>query len=262
MGAYHCQVIQQIQIDEHIYRLVLQAHEIAQTAYPGQFVHLRIADQLNPLLRRPFSIHRVLRDKGQIELLYRVIGRGTSLMKQTKPGDSYHLMGPLGKGFVFDGKFTTAIVVAGGMGVAPVFFLIDELLALGKSVIFFWGARCGSELFGVLQWNQSAIEIHLATEDGSQGYHGMVTDPLQTFLNHRSEDASLAGFVCGPRAMLKKIQLLSTRTSFEWQVSLEETMACGVGVCQGCAVMLKNEGFRMVCSDGPVFDLKNVAFDG
>ncbi len=262
LGAYNCQVLQQIQIDKQIYRLVLQAHKIAQNAHSGQFIHLRITDQMNPLLRRPFSIHRVLREKGQIELLYRVIGQGTNLMKMAKPGDSFHVMGPLGKGFFLRGEFTTAIVVAGGMGAAPVFFLIDELLALGKRVVFFWGVKRGSELFDISALKESGIEVHLATEDGSQGFHGLVTDELQTFLNRYTEDGSSVGFVCGPKAMLKKIQLLSSGTSFGWQVSLEETMACGIGVCQGCAVKSRKEGIWMVCSDGPVFDLKEIKFSG
>ncbi len=261
MGTYKCHVVQQIQIDEQIYRLVLHADKIAQSASPGQFVHLKVADQLNPLLRRPFSIHRVLREKGQVELLYRVIGCGTSLMKKAEPGDSFHLMGPLGKGFFLEEKFTTAIIVAGGMGVAPVFFLIDELLDRGKHVIFFWGARCGSEFFDISELQKSGIDVHLATEDGSQGVHGLITDSLQTFLNQHAEDRSLMGVVCGPKAMLKKVQELAIPTSFQWQVSMEETMACGMGVCQGCAVKLKKAGVQMVCSDGPVFDLKKVEFN-
>ena len=262
MGDYNCLVIQQTQITEDIYHIVLKANEIARDCSPGQFVHMRISEKIDPLLRRPFSIHRVDRQKGQIELLYRIVGQGTTLLQKAKSGDFFQVMGPLGKGFSLNEDYTTALVVVGGMGVAPAFFLMDELIGIKKQVVIYWGAKSGSEMFGIKELETSGIEIHLATEDGSQGSHGLVTDSVQTFLDQHSNQVSLSGFVCGPKALLQKVQAMSFKSAFEWQASLEERMACGIGICQGCAVKLKKKGFCMVCSEGPVFDLKEVEFDG
>ncbi len=262
MGVYQCQVLEQIQITENSYRLILKANEIAQDCDPGQFVYMRVVKGIDPLLRRPFSIHRVDREKGKIELLYRVIGQGTEIVRNARPGYLFQLMGPLGRGFSLEGSYSTAVIVAGGIGVAPAFFLIDKLLALKKRIVFYWGVKIGSEIFGIRELERSGIELHLATEDGSIGYHGLITDLLQKFLDSRSADFSLIGFVCGPKKMLKEVKRIAAQTSFHWQVSLEERMACGVGVCQGCAVKLKNGNYSMVCSDGPVFDLGAVEFDG
>ena len=147
MGQYSCHVLDQTEITKDIYRMLLKIDEIAQDGHPGQFVHLRIGCGTDPLLRRPLSIHRVDREQGRIELLYRVVGRGTELMRKAERGDFYDLLGPLGRGFRMDGSFSHAIVVAGGMGSAPIFFLIDELLLLDKQVTLFWGVKCESEIF-------------------------------------------------------------------------------------------------------------------
>lgn len=262
MGQFACRVLKQIEITGDIYRMSLKAVEIAQECQPGQFVHLRVSQGMDPLLRRPFSIHRVNREKGEVEILYRVVGRGTEMMREAKNGHVFQLMGPLGRGFSVGGSFSHALVVVGGMGSAPVFFLIDELVALGKCVTLLWGVSEGGEIFDLSNLKESGVEVKLATEDGSVGKKGLVTDILKPFLIGHRENLSTEGFVCGPKAMLKRIQEMAGETEFNWQVSLEERMACGVGVCMGCAVKMKQGDYRMVCSDGPVFDLKEIVCDG
>jgi len=121
-------LIHQKAITQDIFHMTFNAPEIAREAQPGQFVHMRVTEGIDPLLRRPLSIHRIDRQKGTLEILYRVVGRGTALMCKAESGDCFDLMGPLGKGFRIDDSFTHALVVAGGMGSAPVFFLIDELI--------------------------------------------------------------------------------------------------------------------------------------
>ena len=254
-------LIHQKAITQDIFHMTFNAPEIAREAQPGQFVHMRITEGIDPLLRRPLSIHRVHRQKGTLEILYRVVGRGTALMSKAESGDSFDLMGPLGKGFRIDDSFTHALVVAGGMGSAPVFFLIDELVEYGKQVTFFWGAKTGQEIFGVDALKQAGVEVHTATEDGTLGVCGLVTDPLSQFLSSPDTQTSYEGFVCGPKPMLKCIQEIIVDTSITWQASLEEKMACGMGVCIGCAVQTQT-GYQMVCSDGPVMDLKEIVFDG
>jgi len=240
----------------------LKADEVAQACSPGQFVHLRVSQGVDPLLRRPFSIHRVNRKKGEVEILYRVVGRGTEMMREAESGDVLNLMGPLGKGFRLNGSFSRAIVVAGGMGSAPIFFLIDELVALGKHVIFFWGAKKGNEIFDLSSLEKSGVKIKVTTEDGSVGQKGIVTDLVEAFIKGQEGEVSTEGFVCGPQGMLKRVQEMVGETPSNWQVSVEERMACGVGVCMGCAVKMNEDGYSMVCSDGPVFNLKEIVFDG
>jgi dihydroorotate dehydrogenase electron transfer subunit len=212
-------------------------------------------------LRRPFSIHRNHSGDGRIEVLYRILGAGTGLLSRKKKGDILDLLGPLGQGFRLDGAFSHAVIAAGGMGIAPVFFLIDELLRRKKEVTLFWGVKGRGELFGLDDLENSGVVVNVSTEDGSLGHRGMVTDVLRPFLSQPLDRSSMAGFVCGPKGMIREIQKMSHYTGFFWQVSAEEKMACGVGVCAGCGIRLKRGEYRMVCSDGPVFDLKEMVFD-
>ena len=262
MNHYNCKVIRQKKITEDIFLMSLDAREIAQVARPGQFGHLRVSKGIDPLLRRPFSIHRVNREKGRVELLYRVIGRGTALMQKAREGHFFNVMGPLGNGFDIHGSFTHALVVAGGIGGAPVIFLIDELLALGKKVTFLYGAREGCEIAGLPDLKSVCERMDLATDDGSMGHHGMVTDLLEEFLAEHLNEDSVMGFVCGPIPMLKRVQEIAKNTSFGWQASIEERMACGVGVCIGCAIKAEGGGYKIVCSEGPVFYIEEIVFDG
>jgi len=239
----------------------LDAPEIAQVAQPGQFVHLRIGQRIDPLLRRPFSIHRVKRELGCLELLYRVVGRGTALMAAAKEGESFDLLGPLGKGFQTHGDFSHALIVAGGMGSAPIFFLIDTLIAMKKQVTLLWGVRTEKEIFNISDFKNAGITVGIATEDGSLGLHGLVTSLLDQFLVNCDQEYSLEGFACGPAAMLNGVHGLVKNTSFAWQASFEERMACGIGVCMGCVVKTKEGGYRITCSNGPVFDLKEMILD-
>jgi dihydroorotate dehydrogenase electron transfer subunit len=251
-----------MKISDDIYWMSLQAEDIARDSRPGQFVHMRIDEGIDPLLRRPFSIHRADRESGLIEILYRVVGRGTEAMSRAGEGHVFDLLGPLGEGFVIDKPFSRALIVAGGMGSAPIFFLIDELIAIGKDVILLWGMKHRGEFFGLSQLNELDLEVAFSTEDGSLGHSGLVTDLLEERLQELDDACTWEGFVCGPVPMLQRVQEIVTKTSFDWQVSLEKHMACGIGVCMGCAVQSKVEGYRMACSDGPVFDLKGVEIDG
>lgn len=256
-----CILREQVKISDDIYRVTLESPLIAGKAIPGQFVHIQVSKSQEPLLRRPFSIHRVNESDGTIQVLYRVIGRGTALMAEAKVGEAFDTMGPLGNGFDLVGDYEHALILAGGMGSAPAFFLLDGLIAQGKKVHFLWGAKKGAEIFHLEQLEKLGVDVHIATEDGSMAHCGFVTDLLHDFLSDKNQD-EFRGFVCGPHGMLSCVHALALETTFPWQVSMEERMACAVGVCLGCMVKTQEGQPKMVCSHGPVFDLKEMAFDG
>ncbi len=263
MHSLSCHILEHTRLSETIYRLTLQSLEISESCRAGQFVHVRVADGREVLWRRPFSIHRVDRNRGSFEILYRVVGEGTTRLCRKQPGERLDLLGPLGNGFDPEGRFRLALLVAGGVGCADLFFLSDALLERGKRIVFLWGVRSRSELFDLDLLRTRGIDVRTCTEDGSDGRRGLAVDLLKDFLSEGGFSGEEAvGFVCGPKGMIRAVQPMAERTEFPWQVSLEEKMACGVGVCQGCAVRRTTGAYAMVCSDGPVFDLRTVVLDG
>ncbi len=253
-------IIDQIEITHNTYRITIESEIIARGSQPGQFVQLRVNEGIDPLLRRPFSIHRVYRNKNSLDLFYKVVGRGTHLMRSFKKGDFIDLIGPLGKGFVIDDNFKQAVIVAGGMGSAPMFFLIDELLNAGKKVALYWGAKNKEEIYHLSELKKANVEVNITTEDGSMGEKGMITDQFESSI-HIHNNVSLRGVICGPKGMIWAMQKIAEKTRYPWQVSMEERMACGMGVCMGCGVKMKSGIHKMTCSDGPVFDLSEVLLD-
>ncbi|NQT25336.1 dihydroorotate dehydrogenase electron transfer subunit [candidate division KSB1 bacterium] len=256
-----CEILTHEAITKTVYRIVVSSERLARECYPGQFLHVKVREAIDPLLRRPLSVHRVIPKKNTIELLYRVVGHGTRLMSGLKSGELLNVMGPLGNGFDLETPFDHAVIVAGGMGGAPVFFLIDTLLDMGKQVTLIWGVGDGKEIFGIETFKARGVDVQIATEDGTVGKKGLVTDLLIPFLAKEKNNSTLCGFVCGPECMLSSVQKLAGKTSFPWQASLEERMACGIGVCRGCGVQLRNADMKMVCDDGPVFNLKEIYFE-
>ena len=239
------------------YRIVLRAPDAAVAALPGQFVMLRVSDNRDPLLARPFGISSVLAKKN-IEILYRVVGRGTTLLTGMEAGQSLSLLGPLGKGFPMPDKAVTPVLVAGGSGFPPLHFLS---LRAGSRAHFFVGARSKECLppAGVLKsLREHTAKVHVATEDGSAGQQGMSTDILNNFLLKMEQKASFVLYACGPRAMLAAVSRIAAELAIPCFVSTEERMACGLGVCMGCAIPMKAGGYKRACKEGPVFDSREV----
>jgi len=235
---------------EGLWLFSLEAPLLARSARPGQFVHVRVGSTADPLLRRPFSIHRVDREKGLVRLLVREKGRGTRLLT----GETHlDLLGPLGHGFTLPDRECSVAVVSGGMGAAPLVFLLDELT--GCDVRVFAGAQTRSFL-AALPSLAAAFSCYPATDDGSLGYHGPVTDLFRAAAENRRPDLTYA---CGPEGMLRALAGILRDLDLPGQFSLEAHLACGVGACQGCAVRTK-DGYRLVCSDGPVFAAGEVAW--
>lgn len=243
---------------EDVYLLVLHAPYIAEHSKPGQFVMVSpglSAEKGGPLLRRPFSLHGFSSD-GNISLLYRKVGTGTSLMSGLVPGQTVSVMGPLGRGYDITGVEERAYLVAGGLGIAPMPPLA-KALEPACDVTIFYGAKTGSELIkGIFSDGTKVME---AAEDNSTENNGFVTHFLERAL--KKNPAPI--FSCGPKPMLARVAELAKKYEVNAQVSLEERMACGIGLCQGCAVELIDPGssttrYGRVCADGPVFSSEEV----
>jgi len=232
----------------------LDAPAIAEAAKPGQFVMVRCGEGHDPLLRRPLSIHKT-DDSGGVALLFEVVGRGTLWLSQRAPGDFVDLMGPLGNGFVVKPEAKWLLLVAGGIGIVPLAFLAEEATRLRRVVTLLLGARQVSQLCPGSQL-PNGISIVRATEDGSEGRKGLVTDLVGEFAGQADQV-----FACGPAAMYQSMVGLDCLTDKSTQVSLEERMACGMGACYGCTVKTRM-GLKQVCQDGPVFELSDIVWQG
>jgi dihydroorotate dehydrogenase electron transfer subunit len=216
---------------------------------PGQFVMLKVTDSFDPFLRRPFGIYRVTKDA--LEILYKVVGKGTGIMSELSKGDVLDVLGPLGNGFPQpEGK---TVMVAGGIGIAPFYLLARRF---EKKTVLLYGAKNRAEAALSADIKKLGIEVKITTEDGSVGRKGRVTDILEENL-----DGAAAIYSCGPAGMLEKASGIAGRRGKKAFVSLESRMACGVGVCLGCAVVCSST-HKMVCSDGPVFNGADIDWAG
>lgn len=242
------------------YFITLEAPKLAATCRPGQFLHVRVGDSHDPLLRRPISICTVERQRGLVKLLYKVQGRGTALLAKIKSGDIVDVIGPLGNGFTLVDKNASVLIVGGGIGAAPLYLLAQELQAQGVLVEVLLGARSAKDLLLVPEFQQLGIKVRVATNDGSVGKRGMVTELLPSPLTMVEKI-----YTCGPMPMMKAIATLATQHQVPSEVSLEERMGCGVGACLACVCRIKttdSSDYKRVCVDGPVFNGEEVLWHG
>ena len=237
----------------------LAVSQTAKGARPGQFVHIRCSSGYDPLLRRPFSIHK--RAQGIVDILYQVVGKGTEILSKKKGGDQLDFLGPLGKGFEIEPAFSTIFIVGGGMGVAPLYMVAQEITRLGqgKEVTVLLGAKNKDLILDKDDFERLGMRVMVATEDGSEGYRGLVSDLFERLILSQTS-LSLAVYSCGPVSMLRKIAEVSCRRGFFCQVSLEQRMGCGVGACLGCVIRGKS-GYLRVCKEGPVFHAQEILWD-
>lgn len=230
---------------------------------PGHFVMLKVSDGLDPLLRRPLGVYNVLGGRGGrvfkgsgIELLYKVVGRGTKILSLKRPGEPLDVLGPLGNGFTDNvGPGQKAVIIGGGMGAVPLYLLAKRL----KNPVMLFGARTRQEAALVKDFKGLKLRLRLSSDDGSVGHKGLVTDLLKEEITPDS-----VVYACGPLGMLKSVSAIALGIGARCYVSLERSMACGIGVCLGCAVKTlthrekANKEYKMVCSDGPVFEAGDI----
>jgi dihydroorotate dehydrogenase electron transfer subunit len=242
---------------DHYHRLVVRAPKIAPRVQPGQFAHVRVLPMREALLRRPFSIFQVEQDA--FSVLYKVVGRGTDRLSRMRSGETLSALGPLGHGFSQPGPAQVPLLVAGGYGMAALYLLAQRSPV--KGIVFVGGRRkidilCEKE-FADLGW-----DVRVATEDGSHGVKALVTEPLQAELGRDAEKRAL--FACGPTPMLRAVGRIAEQFQVPTELSMDEPMCCGVGVCLTCVIPVKTEGgweYQRTCTEGPVFDARAIAWE-
>jgi dihydroorotate dehydrogenase electron transfer subunit len=248
--------------------LTLAAPAIARAAGPGQFIMLKTAPGLDPLLRRPFSIFQIIRgasgDPTGLTVFNKRVGKGTAQLFSAQPGDRIAVLGPLGQPFVPVGPPSEAWLVAGGVGLAPFVTLGEALMARGTPTTLFYGGRRAHDLFCDDLFPKMGVRVILTTEDGSRGETGRVTGPLERALAAKPAAEDVMLYTCGPTPMMRAVADLGARFGRQVFVSLEPIMGCGMGGCYSCVVRVNDDGrrhFVRACIEGPVFDAGRVAWN-
>lgn len=269
-GIFDCEVVSQGRVMDGIFCIMLNCPTIAKCVLPGQFVNVRVLDGAEPLLRRPFSVHGVNPGMGAFSLIYAVRGKGTELLAKKRRSDIVSVVGPLGKPFVLgDNPEARHVIVCGGCGTAPMVFL-GEMLSKkwgADKVTALLGAKNNDAVLGSVDFQNYGAKVSVATDDGSYGHHGFVTELLSERLALPADGTRV--YACGPREMLKEVARISKQAEVaSCQVSLENHMACGLGLCLGCVQKHvqpegKPEGwdYLRVCTDGPVFEAEAVIWE-
>ncbi len=253
-------------VNNSVFMMRLHVKAFAEAIIPGQFIMVQTSENGFPLFRRPFSVCGIVRDG--IEILYHRRGAGTKQMSLFRAGDIISIIAPLGSGFVFSESIRKVYIIAGGIGIAPLLFLMKKLNKSGIKLEVFVGAENYDKLLNPEKFGINDMPVHFATDDGSVGFKGVVSELFNDFMQTKQNLSDIEKTCicsCGPLPMLKKIANLAEKFNIRCYVSVESRMACGVGACLGCAVSVKEAGredlYKRTCFDGPVFDIKNINMD-
>ena len=254
-----CEVLRHSELGVGYRLLVFEAPKLAAVLQPGQFIHVKVPSLEESALRRPFSVFDV--DGTQVRVLYKTVGRGTRALNRVEVGEKVAVLGPLGKGFPTTCK-GTALLVGGGYGVAPLYFLAHRLIESGhKKVILFEGGRTAADLLALDDFAALGVDVRIATNDGSNGTKGFVTMPLDVeiaSLIAKNEPFEL--FTCGPDGLLKAVSERALTYGLPGWISIDRHMICGVGACYACIQKTVN-GPARCCVDGPVFPARELVWD-
>ena len=256
------EVIKNVQISQDHYHLTLKEDgRLSNEARPGQFVNLSIPGREDLLLRRPFSIALMRPEESMLEIVYHVVGKGTRAMADLEPGVRIDLMGPLGKGFHIPEGGENCLLLGGGCGVAPLWGLAESLYHKGNRLIALLGFQSADKVFGEDIFRNCQAETIVTTDDGSYGIKGFASGQLERVLERPIDRV----YLCGPVAMLKAVFPMIKNARLKGEVSLEERMGCGYGVCLSCVTTISKEGVaekQRVCTEGPVFRIEEVVLEG
>jgi dihydroorotate dehydrogenase electron transfer subunit len=267
---YSGEILSNEEIQKEYFLMKIKISSSFDNPLPGQFIMIRIAGLADPFLSRPISIYSFSRGKNfcSMELLYRVVGKGTQILAGLIKSSQVEIHGPLGGSFEVPADKKQTIFIAGGIGVAPLSLLAEYLcrnFCLSKaSMSFYLGAQTADAIVGLEKLQKLCYSIQVCTDDGTLGRKGLVTDAFQKDMKkYCAEDTII--YTCGPKAMVKTLSKILSGTKFQCQASLEERMACGTGACVGCAVAIMDEQgsltYKRVCADGPVFDIGHIIWD-
>jgi dihydroorotate dehydrogenase electron transfer subunit len=255
---------------EHFHSLTIVAPEIGERIAPGQFVNIRCDADRSFILRRPFSVYRVHKRgswAATIEIVFDIRGPGTKYLSELRAHSIVQLIGPCGRGFTLPRERSHCLLVGGGIGAAPLFFLADELRYEGHRVDVALGARSIHHLLNAIDVRRLASVYRITTEDGSMGERGRVTDVLQAMIERCSSDIA---YGCGPHPMLAAVAQVCADNRVPSQVAVEELMACGYGVCMTCVLPTHapmnarhpdEVVYARACTEGPVFDGASVVWN-
>lgn len=244
--------------------LGLRSPQIARHAQPGRFLMVRVNDQPYPLLRRPFSIHARIKD--MVEILFTRAGTGTAILAEKNEGESLDILGPLGKGFTLKRnlKGKTVLLVGGGRGIAPLYFLARKLRSLKIQPTIFYGGKTAADLPILEKLHKHGFNLFVSTDDGSLGFKGLVSTLLQAEVQ-RSRFRPAHIYSCGPEPMMKAVAALASARGIPAEFSLESIMGCGIGACWGCVRRIRKgdtEEWAKICEEGPVFRGSEIVWEG
>ena len=258
----HTTVLSNEAVAEAHYLLRCECAEIAQHAHPGQFVHVMISQDTGMLLRRPFTIYTV--EGREITMLYQIIGEGTKRLSEMPKDAPLHVLGPLGNTFDLTVKPEPAILVGGGAGIASLMLLAVALRRNGIDTLGLVGAQHRDRLLSVTDLETIGITVHIATDDGSIGHHGYVTDILADLLENTAWQRPTV-YACGPHGMLSAVAKITDDFEVPTQIAMENRMGCAMGVCLGCVCPVRIDTntieYQRVCTEGPVFNATDIVWD-
>lgn len=255
-------LVKKEQIKDDIFSFSVEAPEIVKIAKPGQFLEIRVTDQVEPFLRRPISIYNLDKEKGILEFIFQVKGKGTKILATKNEGELIDIIGPLGNGTFRIDEYQNLAIIGGGIGIFPLYELAKVAKLENKNVNTYLGFRSKEFVTLEEEFKNVSTTLCLATDDGSYGKNGFAINFLKEDIENGKIDSI---FACGPMPMLRAVKTLAIEKNIPCQVSLEEKMGCGIGVCLGCAVKTAESSeespeYKHVCKAGPVFEAREVDF--
>lgn len=256
------ELIEKEEIIKDIYKFSVKCEEIVKESKPGHFIEVRVSDQTEPFLRRPISIYSIDKEKGILEFIFQVKGKGTDILAKKEIGQKIDIIGPLGYGTFKIDKFNKIAIIGGGIGIFPLYELAKEIKNQNKLAKGYLGFRSKELVMLEKEFQQVTEELKIATDDGTYANKGYAIDYLIKDMEKEKYDLICA---CGPIPMLRAVQKYANENKIDCQISLEEKMGCGLGACLGCAVKKADSPkeapeYYHVCKGGPVFSSKEVEF--
>ena len=253
-------LISKEQLKPDIFKYSVKADEITSVAKPGQFIEIRVNNDIEPFLRRPISIYNMKKEEGILEFIFQVKGKGTKILSERREGEEIDIVGPLGYGPFKYSNYENIAVIGGGIGVFPLYELSKNAKKENKNVNIYLGFRNKDLVVLEKEFKEVSDKLVITTDDGSYAEKGFAIDFMKKDIEEKKVDCI---FACGPLPMLKAVREYAIENNIPCQISLEEKMACGLGVCLGCAVKTtksskENPEYWHVCKAGPVFQAKDV----